>query len=63
MGEVRDMVVLVAIGGNARGRREVPGASAALSEAEVHWRKFLSDLAERGLKGPKLIVSDAHEGG
>ncbi|MGH8161089.1 MAG: IS256 family transposase [Gammaproteobacteria bacterium] len=61
-GEVRDMAVLVAIGVNARGRREILGVSAALSEAEVHWREFLSGLAERGLKGLRLIVSDAHEG-
>jgi len=61
-GEVRDMAVLVAIGVNAEGRREILGVSAALSEGEVHWREFLSGLAERGLQGVQLIVSDAHEG-
>ena len=36
--------------------------SARLSEAEVHWRAFLEDLAGRGLKGVKLVVSDDHAG-
>jgi transposase-like protein len=61
-GEVRDAAVLIAIGINGRGRREVLGVSVALSEAEVHWRAFLRALAERGLHGMRLIVSDAHEG-
>lgn len=61
-GEVRDAAVLIAIGVNERGRREVLGVSVALSEAEVHWREFLSALAARGLQGIELIVSDAHEG-
>ena len=34
----------------------------ALSEQEVHWRDFLSDLKDRGLHGIKLFISDAHEG-
>jgi transposase-like protein len=34
----------------------------SLSEAEVHWRVFLSELKDRGLCGVELIVSDAHEG-
>lgn len=61
-GQVRDAAVLLAIGVNERGTREVLGVSVSLSEAEVHWRDFLSGLAKRGLAGVKLIVSDAHEG-
>src|SRR5690606_34006179 len=38
------------------------GVSVSLSEAEVHWRKFLASLVERGLHGVEMITSDAHEG-
>jgi len=61
-GQVVSCAVLVATGVLADGRRSVLGVSVALSEAEVHWREFLSSLAERGLHGVKLVVSDAHEG-
>jgi transposase-like protein len=61
-GSVRDCAVLVAIGILASGHRSVLGVSVSLSEAEVHWREFLSSLKERGLHRVKLIVSDAHEG-
>jgi len=45
-----------------KGHRDVLGCSVSLSEAEVHWRSFLSDLKDRGLHGIEFIVSDAHEG-
>jgi len=61
-GQVRDAAVLKAIGVNAEGKREVLGVSVSLSEHEVHWRSFLSDLVARGLTGVKLITSDAHSG-
>ena len=38
------------------------GCSVSLSEAEVHWRTFLTALKDRGLHGIELVVSDAHEG-
>ncbi|MFV1963097.1 MAG: transposase [Acidimicrobiia bacterium] len=44
------------------GKRTVLGVSVSLSEAEVHWREFLSSLVERGLHGVEMITSDAHEG-
>lgn len=59
---VRDCAVLIAIGIQPSGHRSVLGVSVSLSEAEVHWRKFLSSLKKRGIHGVKLIVSDAHEG-
>ena len=40
----------------------VLGLSARLSEAEVHWRAFLEELAARGLKGVQLLISDDHAG-
>jgi transposase-like protein len=61
-GQVLDAAVLIACGVDARGHRDVLGCSVSLSEAEVHWRAFLSDLKDRGMYGVELIVSDAHEG-
>jgi len=61
-GTVVSMAVLVAVGVNTAGMREVLGVSSELSEAEVHWRGFLENLQRRGLKGVQLIVSDDHAG-
>lgn len=62
-GHVHDMAVLVAVGVNKRtGKREILGVAALLSEAEVHWRTLLKQLAERGLHGVELFISDNHEG-
>ena len=61
-GAVVSCAVLTAIGIDAHGRRSVLGVSVSLSEAEVHWREFLSHLQERGLYGVRLIVSDSHAG-
>jgi putative transposase len=61
-GSVRDLAVLIAVGVNAEGKREVLGVSGSLSEAEVHWRTFLAGLQKRGLSGIHLITSDDHAG-
>jgi len=61
-GSVVPCAVLSAIGIDHEGKRSVLGVSVSLSEAEVHWRGFLSSLVERGLYGVKLITSDDHEG-
>lgn len=61
-GIVQDAAVLIAVGVDAQGKRQVLGVSVALSEQEVHWRSFLQSLVSRGLCGVRLIVSDAHEG-
>ena len=61
-GSVRNCAVLIAVGINSEGRREIIGVSIALSEAEVHWRAFLTSLQKRGLKGARLIISDDHSG-
>ena len=61
-GIVRDVAVLIAIGVLADGHRSVLGVSVSLSEAEVHWRRFLTSLTKRGLHGMKLITSDDHAG-
>lgn len=61
-GSVIDCAVLVAVGVDEKGKRTVLGTSVALSEAEVHWRAFISSLLDRGMRGVQMIVSDAHEG-
>jgi putative transposase len=61
-GQVVDCAVLVAMGVRPDGKRSILGVSVALSEAEVHWRQFLSSLQQRGLHAPLLIISDDHQG-
>lgn len=61
-GAVRSCAVLVAVGVREDGTRSVLGASVSMSEAEIHWRNFLSSLKERGLHGVSFITSDSHEG-
>jgi transposase-like protein len=61
-GSVIDMAILLGYGINPEGKREILGASASLSEAEVHWREFFQHLQSRGMKGLRLIISDDHAG-
>jgi transposase-like protein len=61
-GQVRNLAVLVAVGINPAGKREILGVSVSLSEHEVHWRAFLESLKQRGLGGVQLITSDGHFG-
>lgn len=61
-GSVVPCAVLVAIGVREDGKRTILGASVSLSEAEVHWRKFIESLQERGMYGVRLVVSDDHKG-
>ena len=61
-GQVLDAAVLIACGVDEAGHRDILGCSVSLSEAEVHWRAFLSGLKDRGLHGLELVVSDSHEG-
>ena len=56
------VAVIVAVGVNADGRREVLGMDIGPSEAETFWTEFLRKLRRRGLRGVKLVISDAHEG-
>jgi len=61
-GSVVRCAVLVALGVQENGKRLVLGVSVSLSEAEVHWRNFLTGLQQRGLHGVRYVVSDAHKG-
>ena len=56
------IAVIVAVGVNTDGRREVLGMTTGDSEAEPFWVEFLRRLRHRGLRGVKLVVSDAHDG-
>jgi transposase-like protein len=61
-GRIVSVAVIVAVGVNSDGRREVLGLEIGPSEAETFWTAFLRKLARRGLRGVKLVISDAHEG-
>jgi transposase-like protein len=61
-GRIVSAAVIVAVGVNSDGRREVLGMDIGPSEAETFWTEFLRKLARRGLRGVKLVISDAHEG-
>lgn len=61
-GMIQSFAVLVAMGLNEEGKREIIGISGKISEAEIHWAEFLESLLERGLKGVELIISDDHSG-
>ena len=54
--------IAVIVGVNSDGRREVLGMTTGHSEAEPFWVEFLRSLARRGLRGAKLVVSDARPG-
>jgi putative transposase len=61
-GRIVSVAVIIAVAVNTDGRREVLGLEVGPSEAEPFWTKFLRSLTRRGLRGVKLVISDAHEG-
>ena len=61
-GEVRNISVLVAIGVGTDGHRQILGVAEGAKEDLEGWRGFLRYLADRGLKGVRLIISDACRG-
>lgn len=56
--EVKNVAVLIAIGVDEQGYREVLGVAEGTKEDAASWRSFLRHLKERGLSGVRLIVSD-----
>ena len=58
-GEVRNVSLLVAIGVNSEGYREILGICEGAKEDKAGWSAFLKHLKERGIKGVRLIISDA----
>ncbi len=61
-GRIVSLAVIIAVGVNTDGRREVLGVATGASEAEPFWKAFLRSLADRGLRGVKLVVADDHKG-
>ena len=61
-GRIVSVAAIVAVAVNAQGRREVLGLAIGPSEAETFWTDFLRALTRCGLRGVKLVISDAHEG-
>ncbi|HOW47135.1 MAG TPA: IS256 family transposase [Rubrivivax sp.] len=61
-GRIVSVAVIVAVGVNTDGQRQVLGMKVGASEAEPFWTEFLRSLMRRGLRGVKLVISDSHEG-
>ena len=61
-GRIVSTAVIVAVGVNTLGKREVLGVASGPSEAEPFWKGFLRSLADRGLRRVKLVISDDHKG-
>jgi transposase-like protein len=61
-GRILSTAVIIAVAVNTDGRREVLGIDTGPSEAEAFWLAFLRKLADRGLRGIKLVIADDHKG-
>ena len=61
-GRIISVAAIVAVAVNREGRREVLGIAVMPSEAQAFWDEFLRSLADRGLRGVKLIIADDHRG-
>jgi transposase-like protein len=61
-GRIVSVAAIIAVAANTDGKREIVGLHIGPSEAESFWGEFLRSLHRRGLRGTRLIISDAHEG-
>jgi transposase-like protein len=61
-GRIVSVAAIIAVAVTTEGRREIVGLGIGPSEAEPFWSGFLKRLVKRGLKGVKLVISDAHDG-
>ncbi len=61
-GRIVSVAVILAVGVNTDGTRELLGLRVGPSEAEPFWTDFLRSLSHRGLRGVKLVISDSHVG-
>jgi transposase-like protein len=61
-GRIVSTATIIAVGVNTDGRRDVLGVATGPSEAETFWKGFLRSLADRGLRGVKLVIADDHKG-
>ena len=61
-GIIQSQAVLLAIGINWEGKRQLLGGELANRESQSSWREFLVGLKQRGLNGVEFVVSDDHAG-
>jgi putative transposase len=61
-GRIVSVAAIIAVAANTEDKREIAGLHTEPSEAETFWAGFLKGLVRRGLRGVKLVISDAHEG-
>ena len=61
-GRIISVAAIIAVAVNTDGKREIVGLHIGPSEAETFWSSFLKSMLRRGLRGVKLVISDAHEG-
>jgi putative transposase len=61
-GRIVSVAAIIAVAVSTEGKREIVGLGLGPSEAETFWSGFLKGLLRRGLRGVKLVISDAHEG-
>lgn len=61
-GVIAHRAVLIAIGINGEGQRQVLAVELANRESQSSWKEFLTGLKERGLSGVEFVVSDDHAG-
>src|SRR5438552_6303617 len=61
-GRIVSVAAIIAVAVNTEGRREIVGLGIGPSEAEPFWSGFIKGLTKRGLRGVKLVISDAHDG-
>jgi len=61
-GRITSVAAIIAVAVNTEGKREIVGLHIGPSEAETFWATFVKSLVRRGLRGTKLVISDAHEG-
>jgi transposase-like protein len=61
-GAVRSTTVMLAVGINEAGQREILGLETAFGETGEAWRRFIGQLKRRGLSGVEVATSDAHDG-
>lgn len=61
-GRIVSVATIIAVGVNTEGARKILGVATGPSEAETFWSGFLRSLTQRGMRGTKLVISDAHLG-
>ena len=61
-GVIVSRAILIALGIDWEGRRQVLAVETANRESQSSWKEFLLQLQERGLNGVQLVVSDDHRG-